>query len=82
MTVQKHPERLLEIEDRLIADSDHQFRDRVLQQLVDTAQLTRQRLDRGLPPVEADRSKRMLQALFAAHQVVRAVWRYHHAGTA
>ena len=78
MTAEEKSERLLEIEENLIADKDHQYRDEVLQLLVDEARQTKARLDKGLAPAEAEKSKRMLEALYASHQVVRAVWRYHH----
>jgi hypothetical protein len=31
-----------------------------------------------LAPAEAAAAQRLLQALYAAHQTVRAVWRFHH----
>jgi hypothetical protein len=38
-------------------------------------------LDLGLPRKQAEEAHRLLQALYAAHQVVRAVWRFKHTAT-
>jgi hypothetical protein len=70
---------LLELEAALIADGDRSRRNAILETLVSEARAVKARLDRGLAPAEAAAAQRFLQALYAAHQTVRAVWRFHHA---
>lgn len=69
---------LLDLEAALVAD-DRGRRDEILHALGDQARATKARLDHGLAPAEAAAAQRLLQALYAAHQTVRAVWRFHHA---
>ena len=69
---------LLDLEAALIAD-DRGRRDQILEQLVEEARAVKAQLDRGMTPNEAAASQRLMQALYAAHQTVRAVWRFHHA---
>jgi hypothetical protein len=70
---------LLELEEALVADDDRARRDEVLAALVGEARAIKAQLDRGMAPTEAAASQRLLRALYAAHQAVRAVWRFHHA---
>lgn len=70
---------LLDLEAALAADDDRTRRDEVLATLVSEARAVKTRLDHGLAPNEAAAAQRLLQALYAAHQVVRSVWRFHHA---
>lgn len=69
---------LLDLEAALAADADHSKRDSILEQLVGEARSVKARLDRGLAPQQADEARRLLKALFAAHQSVRAVWHFKH----
>jgi hypothetical protein len=71
---------LLDLEAALLADDDRSRRDEILERLVGEARAVKARFDRGLAPNEAAAAQRLLKALYAAHQVVRAVWRFHHAG--
>lgn len=70
---------LLDLEAALAADDDRTRRDEILATLVGEAREVKARLDRGLAPNQAAAAQRLLQALYAAHQVVRSVWRFHHA---
>jgi hypothetical protein len=69
---------LLDLEEALVADDDRSRRNEILETLVSEARTVKARLDRGLAPAEAAAAQRLLQALYAAHQTVRAVWRFHH----
>lgn len=71
---------MLDLETALLADADRHRRDEILDRLVVEARGVKARLDRGLAPSDAAAAQRLLKALYAAHQVVRAVWRFHHAG--
>jgi hypothetical protein len=70
---------MLDLEAALRTDDDHRKRDEILGTIVAEARDVKARLDSGLPPDKAAASQRLLHALFAAQQVVRAVWRFHHA---
>jgi len=70
---------LLDLEAALAADADRTRRDEILATLVGEARAVKAKLDRGLAPNQAAAAQRLLQALYAAHQVVRSVWRFHHA---
>jgi hypothetical protein len=72
---------LLDLEIALAADSDHAKRDEILERLVNEARQLKANLDLGLPRKQAEEAHRLLQALYAAHQVVRAVWRFKHTAT-
>lgn len=74
----RHPG-LIDLEDALIADHDHRLRDMLLERLSADGREVKQRLDRGLPPREAALARNYLEALYASHQTIRAVWHYHHA---
>lgn len=69
---------LLDLEVELAADVDHKRRDEIAEQLAAEARAVKSALDRGLAPREADEARRMIAALFAANQVVRAVWQFKH----
>ena len=69
---------LLDLEIELAADADHSRRDEIAERLAAEARSVKANLDRGLAPQQADEARRMITALFAAHQVVRAVWQFKH----
>jgi hypothetical protein len=69
---------LLDLETELAADVDHSKRDAIAERLAAEARAVKVTLDRGLAPQQADEARRMITALFAAHQVVRAVWQFKH----
>ena len=69
---------LLDLETALAADTAHSKRDEVVEQLAAEARAVKSALDRGLAPQQAEEAQRMIKALFAAHQVVRAVWQFKH----
>jgi hypothetical protein len=64
---------LLDLEAALVADDDRTRRDEVLATLVSEARAVKARLDEGLAPNDAVAAQRLLQALYAAHQVVRSI---------
>ncbi|MEO1018457.1 MAG: hypothetical protein AAFY56_12310 [Pseudomonadota bacterium] len=72
---------MIDLEVALIADTDNSVRDLLLQRLTDEGRSTKARLDKGLPPEEAQKTQRYLHALLASHQTIRAVWHYHHGET-
>lgn len=69
---------LLDLEVALAADADHSKRDEIAVRLAAEARSVKAALDRGLAPQKAEEARRMIKALFAAHQVVRAVWQFKH----
>jgi hypothetical protein len=71
---------MLDLEAALAADDERSRRDEILATLTAEARDVKAQLDRGASPAEAAASQRLLRALYGAHQVVRSVWRYHHAG--
>lgn len=70
---------MLDLEAALAADDGRSRRDEVLARITAEARDVKAQLDCGMPPKDAAGSQRLLRALYAAHQVVRAVWNFHHA---
>lgn len=66
--------RLLEVEDRLAADSTGAERDAILARLGRARSEAKRNLDKGLPPAQAMQWKSLLAALDAAENVVRRAW--------
>jgi hypothetical protein len=70
---------MLDLEGALASDDGRSRRDELLARITAEARDVKAQLDRGMSPKEAAASQRLLRALFGAHQVVRAVWSFHHA---
>lgn len=70
--------RLLEVEDRLAADSTGAERDAILARLGRARGEAKRNLDKGLPPVQATQWSSLIAALDAAEVVVRRVWAHLH----
>lgn len=69
---------MLALEEQLQADSEGQFRDRLLAELEAEAQQLKRQLDRGVPPQEFQTLSRLQAALDAARLTVKVVWLNFH----
>ena len=70
--------RLLELEHRLAADTNGEYRDQLCGEFNDELFRTKQLMDRGLPGDEFQRAEKYHAALTKAIEMVNRVWKVEH----